>query len=1034
MDLSGVVDRYCGHDEAIMNENANKNSKVFATQRDLLAGSISKEYALEKLLPKNVAEGHRNGWIHFHDLDYTLNASGGLYNCMLIDFPGMLKHGFTLGEAEISTPKSLKTAGEVIPQIIANVSSNMYGGVSAHRLDEFLEPYAAISYRKTLKKNFARMAEFDGVILAEDEIDSLADYYASQIEQTDNEFEIEFDNVKKINSGLSEKTIQFTIDISKKDVIKEVFDTFQSLEFEISSLYSGNGQTPFVTFNFGLSTGFWGREIQKGILKNRLIGLGEDHRTPVFPKLVFTLKDGVNLKKTDPNYDIKRLAVECSAKRIYPDILSYEKVMEIYGFFVSPMGCLRGFETVLTFTNGNQRIMSLEDLWHKESCRLNVKKQANGVDEYIDLPSDYMYVLDSHKSTPSRSNVIRLVKNYKNKWLKIETRDSGTKNGRVIFCTDNHPLPVYDRGRILAKDLSVGDKLSRSFIPETESGRLYSNNMKAWLAGFTLCDGCLSEGSESILSFATDEEEIIDRVKLLYSDDSLRLKRQIRGANNQWEYYDLAVKDSSWRDRLVDDFGGVVKNERSVPGKILQSSTEEKEYFLAGMIDADGYVRKSSASLGSTNKTLAYGQMMLIESLGIKSTVRVNYYKGKSNKNATRYVVDFDIPESVVSKLSLTKKRNSYRPRKNNKSSGTVDNNDLLMTVYSIEEVDIDEPSYDLTTDSDYFDVSGIVSHNCRSFLTEYRSPETSEVVTYGRRNIGVVSLNLPNIALSTSTPEEFMKLLDERAILVHDGLMYRYNRLAGTLAKNAPILYQYGATGHRLSGNEVVQPIFDNGEATASIGYIGLHEVATKFWGNDWQDNEDAKAFTVGVLERLNYWKSKWADETGIAFSVYGTPAESLCSRFAAIDKETFGEVKDITDKGYYTNSFHLDVRKKVTPFEKIDFESAYTPLSTGGNICYVEQPSLVKNLDAFEAIWDYMHDHVPFSGINTPISRCLSCGYHGDFDADVKGFFCPECNNRNPETIEVIQRMCGYISSVGIRKPISGRVKEIKSRVKHG
>ena len=660
MDLSGVVDRYCGHDEAIMNENANKNSKVFATQRDLLAGSISKEYALEKLLPKNVAEGHRNGWIHFHDLDYTLNASGGLYNCMLIDFPGMLKHGFTLGEAEISTPKSLKTAGEVIPQIIANVSSNMYGGVSVHRLDEFLEPYAAISYRKTLKKNFARMAEFDGVILAEDEIDSLADYYASQIEQTDNEFEIEFDNVKKINSGLSEKTIQFTIDISKKDVIKEVFDTFQSLEFEISSLFSSNGQTPFVTFNFGLSTGFWGREIQKGILKNRLIGLGEDHRTPVFPKLVFTLKDGVNLKKTDPNYDIKRLAVECSAKRIYPDILSYEKVMEIYGFFVSPMGC--------------------------------------------------------------------------------------------------------------------------------------------------------------------------------------------------------------------------------------------------------------------------------------------------------------------------------------------------------------------------------------RSFLTEYRSPETGEVVTYGRRNIGVVSLNLPNIALSTSTPEEFMRLLDERATLVHDGLMYRYNRLAGTLAKNAPILYQYGATGHRLSGDEVVQPIFDNGEATASIGYIGLHEVATKFWGNDWQDNEDAKAFTVGVLERLNYWKSKWADETGIAFSVYGTPAESLCSRFAAIDKETFGEVKDITDKGYYTNSFHLDVRKKVTPFEKIDFESAYTPLSTGGNICYVEQPSLVKNLDAFEAIWDYMHDHVPFSGINTPISRCLSCGYHGDFDADVKGFFCPECNNRNPETIEVIQRMCGYISSVGIRKPISGRVKEIKSRVKHG
>lgn len=829
MDLSGVVDRYCGHDEAIMNENANKNSKVFATQRDLLAGSISKEYALEKLLPKNVAEGHRKGWIHFHDLDYTLNASGGLYNCMLIDFPGMLKHGFTLGEAEISTPKSLKTAGEVIPQIIANVSSNMYGGVSAHRLDEFLEPYAVISYRKTLKKNFARMAEFDGVVLTEDEIDSLADYYASQIEQTDNEFKIEFNDVKKIDSKLSEKTIQFVVDISKNDVIKEVFDTFQSLETEISSLFSGNGQTPFVTFNFGLSTGFWGREIQKGILQNRLIGLGEDHRTPVFPKLVFTLKDGVNLKKTDPNYDIKRLAIECSAKRIYPDILSYEKVMEIYGFFVSPMGCVAGDETVEYSVDGTDYSTSISEMWDMLSFQ-GVKKQVNGRDEFIDLSG--VLVNDSHRSSLKQSNVFRMVKNYNNHWLKITATDS-EQNELTLTCTTNHPLAVYEQGRVLADNLSTGDKL----------------------------------------------------IKSLDSSQSL-----------------------------------------------------------------------------------------------------------------------------------------------------TVPQQDRLLEVVSIEPVDIDEPSYDLTTDSDYFDVSGIVSHNCRSFLTEYRSPETGEVVTYGRRNIGVVSLNLPNIALSTSTPEEFMELFDERAVLVHDGLMYRYNRLAGTLAKNAPILYQYGATGHRLSGDEVVQPIFDNGEATASIGYIGLHEVATRFWGNDWQDNEEAKTFTVGVLERLNYWKSKWADETGIAFSVYGTPAESLCSRFAAMDKETFGEVKDITDKGYYTNSFHLDVRKKVTPFEKIDFESTYTPLSTGGNICYIEQPSLVKNLDAFEAIWDYMHDHVPFSGINTPISRCLSCGYHGDFDADVKGFFCPECSNCNPETIEVIQRMCGYISSVGIRKPISGRVKEIKSRVKHG
>lgn len=658
MNLTSVIDNYCGHDEKIMDENANKDSKVFATQRDLLAGAISKEYALEKLLPKNVAEAHKKGWIHFHDLDYVLNASGGLFNCMLIDFPGMLAHGFTLGDAEITTPKSLRTAGEIIPQIIANVSSNVYGGVSAHRIDEFLEPYAVISYRKTLKKNFARMAEFEGVVLTENEIDPLADYYTSQIEQTDNEFKIEFIDAKKTDSKLSEKTIQFTIDISKKDVIKEVFDTFQSLEFEISSLFSSNGQTPFVTFNFGLSTGFWGREIQKAILQNRIEGLGPEKRTAVFPKLVYTLKEGHNLKPGDPNYDIKILAVECSTKRIYPDILSYEKVMEIYGTFVSPMGC--------------------------------------------------------------------------------------------------------------------------------------------------------------------------------------------------------------------------------------------------------------------------------------------------------------------------------------------------------------------------------------RSFLSDYQDKDGNHI-TYGRRNIGVVSLNLPNIALTVNTPDEFMTLLDQRIQAVKDGLMYRYNRLASTTARNAPILYQYGATGHRLNPDETVQRIFNDGEATASIGYVGLHETATRFWGNDWQDNPEAKNFTIQVLRHLNHWKEKWAEETGIAFSVYSTPAESLISRFAEIDKATFGSIKDITDKGYYTNSFHLDVRKQVTPFEKIDFEADYPPLAAGGNICYVEQPSLIKNPDALEAIWDYMHDRVPFSGVNTPISRCYKCNHEGDFDADARGFYCPQCGNRDPQQCEVVERLCGYLGSVSMRKPISGRVKEMKSRVKH-
>lgn len=608
LNLEQKVQDLLDGDEMIVNENANKNGKVFGTHRDLLAGAISKEYAINKLLPHNVAEAHKKGWIHFHDLDYTLL---GYYNCMLIDFPNMLKNGFKIGGADIEAPKSLRTAAEVIPQIIVNVASNIYGGVSAHKIDEILEPYAEMSYQKYLT------------------------------------------TAQKWIVG-KEKQEEF----AKSQTLKEIYDSCQGLEYELNSVFSSGGQTPFITFNFGQTTSLWGREIQKAILQVRLDGLGKEKRTAIFPKLIFTLKKGLNFYPEDPNYDIKQLALECSTKRIYPDILSYDKVCEIYGYFISPMGC--------------------------------------------------------------------------------------------------------------------------------------------------------------------------------------------------------------------------------------------------------------------------------------------------------------------------------------------------------------------------------------RSFLPQYLN-ENGEEISYGRRNIGVCSLNLPNIALSTQTIDEFFTTLDERIQLVYESLMYRYDRLNEVQAMNAPILYSYGATGHRMGPETNVQHIFRNGEATASIGYIGLHEVATKFFGEDWQDNREAKEMTLNVLRRMDEWRDKWAEETGIAFSVYSTPAESLTDRFCRLDKKTFGSIEGITDKDWYTNSFHLVPTKKVDPFYKIDFESEYPALTTGGNICYVETHSLVKNVDALETIWDYAYDRVPYYGVNQPISKCMECHYQGVFDADNKGFYCPSCNNRNPQTLEVVERMCGYLSQVADRKPISGRVKEITSRVKH-
>ena len=571
--------------ENVANENANKDSKLFNTQRDLLAGIVSKDYALRHMLPRDVVKDHEKGEIHQHDLDYHPFAS--MFNCMLIDFKGMFENGFTIGNAEVESPKSITTATALVAQIVANVSSNIYGGTTFDRADEVLEPYAIMSFNKHLNK------------------------------------------AKNWIEGI-EKQKQYAYEMTKK----EIYDACQSLEYEINTLFNSNGQTPFFSLNFGLGTSWFAKEIQKSILKVRLEGLGKNKKSAVFPKLIFTLKRGLNLEIDDPNYDIKKLALKCASRRMYPDILCYEKVIEITGDFKSPMGC--------------------------------------------------------------------------------------------------------------------------------------------------------------------------------------------------------------------------------------------------------------------------------------------------------------------------------------------------------------------------------------RSFLSSYQ--ENGEFITSGRNNLGVTTLNLPRIAIeSNGDKDKFWSILNERLQIVKKAMIYRINSLERATPRNAPILYKYGATGKRLSDNDKPSEIFKNGRATISLGYIGLHEVATVFYGNEWQDNVEAKEFTLDVLKYLKQHANKWKEETGYGFGLYGTPSESLTDRFCRIDREEFGDIENITDKGYYTNSYHLDTRKKVTPFEKIDFEKDYPKYSSSGFIHYCEFPPLVNNPEALEAVWDYAYDRVAYFGTNAPIDECLECGFKGEFEATDIGFKCPNCDNTNPETSSVVRRLCG-------------------------
>ena len=325
-------------------------------------------------------------------------------------------------------------------------------------------------------------------------------------------------------------------------------------------------------------------------------------------------------------------------------------------------------------------------------------------------------------------------------------------------------------------------------------------------------------------------------------------------------------------------------------------------------------------------------------------------------------------------------------------------------------------------------------SMGCRSFLSYYENTETGEPVEYGRFNVGVVTLNLPRIAMQTENMGEFMRLLDARAGIVREALDWRFDQVREATASQSPIHYVTGAAGVAMSPSEKVGDLVEGGYATASMGYIGVYEAVARFYGGDWYSNREAVEFSVNIVRRLDELARSWKVESGRGYGVYGTPSESLCDRFARLDTALFGEVEDITSKGYYQNSFHVDARKNMSPFEKWRVEAQYLPYTTGGAIDYVETETLLKNPDALESIVDAaVAAGVRYFGVNQPVSQCFECDYSGEFAADVRGFYCPECGERDEEKISVVRRVCGYLGSFADRPVVEGKRKEIVARVKH-
>ena len=317
----------------------------------------------------------------------------------------------------------------------------------------------------------------------------------------------------------------------------------------------------------------------------------------------------------------------------------------------------------------------------------------------------------------------------------------------------------------------------------------------------------------------------------------------------------------------------------------------------------------------------------------------------------------------------------------------------------------------------------------CRSFLSPWKD-ENGNYKFEGRFNQGVVSINLPQIGIIARGDEDkFWKLMEERLQLCFDALMVRHNALMGVSSDVSPIHWQYGAIA-RLDKGETIDKLLFNGYSTLSLGYIGLYEV-TKLMKGVPQTDPVGEEFALRVMQHMRDKTDQWKKETGLGFALYGTPAESLCYRFARIDKERFGTIEDVTDKGYYTNSYHVDVREHIDAFSKFSFEAQFQRISSGGCISYVEIPNMQNNLEAMQEVVRFIYDNIQYAEFNTKSDYCHVCGWDGEIIINENNEWeCPNCHNKDHRKMNVTRRTCGYL---GENFWNLGKTKEIKARVLH-
>ena len=1009
-----VIDLVNGNNDYLMHENANKNPILNTTVRDYMAGIVSTDAVRRYLLPPEIVQAHDEGIIHFHDADYFMQKE---HNCDLINLEDMLQNGTVISETLIEKPHSFSTACTVTTQIIAQVASSQYGGQSislAH-----LAPFVDVSRQKIRDEVEHELCDIADTLLEGEELNNIIDK------------------------------------ITKERLASEIEKGIQTIQYQLVTLMTTNGQAPFITIFMYLNEAKNEQEkadlalLIEEMLRQRMIGVkNEDgvYIAPAFPKLIYVLEEN-NITEESEYLYLTKLAAECTSKRLVPDYISEKVMLELKGDVYTCMGCVDGKEVVTYTYNNNLYVESFERMWNRLSDRFEIKHQYSDSNPNLYMDLNDVEIYDTDKGFV---NTERIIRNISSNWLDINF-----SNGRRLLCTEDHPLTLRDGKTVHASELKLNDKILINSYQYNEENIVF-NEDKAWLLGFMLCDGCY-QGSLFSSIAAENEDEIADKFSETmkkYFDLDIEKKLQQRGKKGT--YYDLIAhsqneKISVYCNYFAKKFEGLNKIDRHVPNEVFSWNYSSKLAFLAGMIDADGYINSSQnkgfsiVQIGSTNKELALQQMALAQSLGMPAKLYHNHYN-KRNPELIRYRVEFYPTDELINYIVCKKKYDNY-------IDSNVSSYNHESEVTEINKINKKMFSYDVTTTSEHFEISGIYSHNCRSFLTVDRFSDKVGNISnaknfdktkhkyYGRFNQGVVTISLPDIALSSDGDiNKFWEIFDERTELCHKALKSRHNRLLGTSSDVAPILWQYGALA-RLKKHEKISRLLYDGYSTISLGYAGLYECVKFMTGHSHSDEGVGEEFGLKVMQALNDKCNQWKEEENIDYSLYGTPLESTTYKFAKSLKNRFGKdvfVKiDGKDRNYITNSYHIPVFEPITAFEKLRIESKFQKLSPGGAISYIEIPSMTHNIPAILEVIKFIYNNIMYAEINTKNCYCEKCGFGGDIplveDEDgILKWKCPNCGNTDNTAMDIAFRVCGYIGTAK-NGGNQGRYGDIHDRVYH-